>query len=81
MSIELEAISKKLDKMDKEYKKDRNQSLVFIVLAFCMAMLSITIANPNWVNIIMTIAYVILGLFTQRKAIKSNKKLDQQSNS
>ena len=61
MSDKIEEISSKLDKLKQEYIKGKHENLSYVLWGFTLAMVSLTIADPIPVSIIITIAFFIMG--------------------
>jgi len=61
LSDKLEGISNQLNEMRQEYTRDKYDNRSYILWAFTVAVLSITIVIPHPVNIGVTIGFFILG--------------------
>lgn len=57
----LKEISNKLDKMRQEHVRDRYENLGYILWGFTLAMVSLTVVNYHWVNILAVIVFFITG--------------------
>ena len=63
ISDKLEGISTRLGEMRQEHIRDKYENLSYILWGFTLAMIGLTIANPHPANIVISIAFFIMGLW------------------
>ena len=61
MTDDLNVITKKLDEILTEQRRDKYESTSYILWGFTLAMLGLTLASPHPANIIVTILFFVLG--------------------
>ena len=76
MNGEIKEISDKLDRMRQEYIRDKYESLGYILWGFTLAMVSLTVANPDPANIAASIVFFIMGYIAMVHSRRVKAKQD-----
>lgn len=72
MTDDLKVITKKLDEIRTEQKRDKYESTSYILWGFTLAMLGLTLASPHPANIAVTLVFFFMGwaMWARARSVK-----------
>ncbi len=70
----LDEISKKLDNLKEERKRDKYENLGFISLGFMLATIGLSVANHDVAMIVVTVIFLISGIMLLRISYSKKKQ-------